>query len=62
MLHRRQEVTALLFDAAGLAITCGLLTFAGCGWFVAFLLVLWKWLKYGRAKFQMVGNPPINND
>lgn len=59
MLHRRQEVTALLFDAAGLAITCGLLTFAGCGWFVAVLLVLRKWLKYGKVRFQAAGLPPM---
>lgn len=59
MFQRRQEVTALLFDATGLALTCGLLTFAGCGWLVAVFLVLWKWLKYGRAKFQAAGLPPM---
>jgi hypothetical protein len=52
MLRRRQEVTALLVDAAGLAISCGLLAFAGFGWLVALLLVLRKWIKYGSARLR----------
>jgi hypothetical protein len=59
MLQRRHDVTTLLFDAAGLAVSCGLLMFASFGWIVSFLLVLRKWLKYGRAQLQSSDKPPM---